>query len=97
MNENHLSMDPEDTFKERKFAKMLSLLPEKHREVIKKLPEENDRRIIIADWFSSFHPEGLEPDLEAELPILLKKATEQGVSGAELQYRIEKTTHAYMG
>jgi hypothetical protein len=75
MDDNHLSINPENTFEDRKLVKMLSCLTDKTQELIKELKgtNEKDRKVVITELFRLEHKEGLLTDFKAALLILIKK------------------------
>jgi len=81
MDENHLSMDPLDIFKQRKLERILSFLPEKNQKNIRKIQEEKDRSAITIMLLGLLPPEVratvFEAELSADLPILLKSIADE--------------------
>jgi len=94
MNQEHLYLDPEETFLKRKLAVMFSRLPIKTQKRLEKL-SETERSFLIPDFFKLTCPEGLINDYKAEIPIIIRKLKEKGLQDEEIQIEIMRVSKKY--
>ena len=92
---DHLCLEPEDTFEERKQAAMLSKWPKEIRLKVEKHPEDV-QRVAIPEIFLCVHPEGLQSERMAEIPCILARLAAKGiVSETERLIEIRKASKKY--